>query len=98
MNLKEINFGVEIETVQRSREQVARAIHKVIGGTVEHLSYPSAYDPWQVVDPQGRKWQVVSDGSLSNTAPHLRAEVVTPVLGYADIEDLQEIVRSIRKC
>jgi len=30
MDLREINFGVEIETVKRTRERVARAIHSVV--------------------------------------------------------------------
>lgn len=96
MKLDEINFGIEIETVRRTREQVAKAIFSVVGGDVQHLAYPSAYDPWQVTDPQGRKWQVVADSSLSNTPPHHRAEVVSPVLNYSDIPTLQEIIRAIR--
>ena len=34
MNLKEIHYGIEIETVKRTREQIAWAIHSVVGGTV----------------------------------------------------------------
>ena len=98
MKFDEIRFGIEIETVRKTREEVAQAIQSVVGGTLAHLTEPSAYDPWQVTDRLDRKWQVVADGSLTNTAPHLRAEVVSPVLNYTDLNDLQEIVRAIRNC
>ena len=45
MNLKEIHYGIEIETVKRTREQIAWAIHSVVGGTVRHVGIPSSYDP-----------------------------------------------------
>jgi len=90
MDLREINFGVEIETVKRTRERVARAIHSVVGGEVRHTGRPASFDPWEVVDDQGRTWKVVSDGSLINVPGHLRAEVVSPVLAYADIPTLEE--------
>ena len=41
MNLKEIHYGIEIETVKRTREQIAWAIHSVVGGTVRHIGIPS---------------------------------------------------------
>ena len=31
MDMRQQNFGLEIETVQRTREQVARAIQSVVG-------------------------------------------------------------------
>ena len=98
MDMREIRFGVEIETVKRTREQVARAIHSVVGGTVQYVGQPNCYDPWEVVDLHGRRWKVVADASLSHVPFHLRAEVVTPVLGYEDITQLQEVVRAIHRC
>ena len=55
MDLREIHFGVEIETVRRTRQQVAAAIKKVVGGESRHAERPLAFDPWQVVDEQGAK-------------------------------------------
>jgi len=49
MDLREINFGVEIETVKRMCERVARAIQSIVGEVVE--------DQWWTC-------KVVSDGSL----------------------------------
>ncbi len=98
MDMREIRFGVEIETVKRTREQVARAIHSVVGGTVRYIGQPSCYDPWEVIDLHGRRWKVVADASLSHVPFHLRAEVVTPVLSYDDLKQFQEVVRAIRRC
>lgn len=52
-------FGIEIETVKRTREQIAWAIHSVVGGTVRHIGTPLAFDSWEVQDLRGRLWKVV---------------------------------------
>jgi len=97
MDLRELRFGVEIETVGRTRQTVAEAIRTVVGGAVRHVGYPSSYDPWEVADSRGRTWKVVHDASLTSVPSHLRAEVVSPILTYADIPELQEVVRAVRK-
>ena len=89
--MKTLRFGIEIETVGLRRELLARAIHSVVGGSVE-MEYGS--DCWRVSDPSGRSWRVVRDGSLSG-GDH-SGEIVSPILGYDDIERLQEIVRAVR--
>lgn len=94
--MRTLRFGIEIETVGQTRDTVARAIQSVVGGTVQHVGTPFCYDPWHVVDARGRTWKVMADSSLS-AAKHLQAEVVSPILTYADIEDLQEVVRAIRR-
>ena len=96
MDLRELHFGVEIETVRRTRKRVAEAIQSVVGGNVTHPGRPGVFDPWEVADEQGRTWKVVSDASLSHVPSHLRAEVVTPVLAYGDIPTLQEVIRAVR--
>lgn len=95
MDMREIRFGVEIETVKRTREQVARAIHSVVGGTVQYIGQPNCYDPWEVIDLHGRRWKVVADASLSSVPKHLQAEIVSPILIYGDIPQLQEVVRAV---
>lgn len=96
MNLQDLRFGIEIETVGQPRGEVAQAIQMVVGGTIhnEHIGYNCK--AYFVIDLQGRKWSVVHDGSLTSVPAHLRAEVVSPVLTYADLEQLQQVVRSIR--
>jgi len=97
LKLQELRFGVEIETIKRSRGDVARAIQSVVGGTVEHVASLGSYDPWHVVDERGRTWMIVADSSLTNVPANLRAEVVSPVLDYEDIQTLQDVVRAIRR-
>ncbi|MFI4912341.1 MAG: amidoligase family protein [Sedimentisphaeraceae bacterium JB056] len=98
MDLRDIKFGIEIETVKQSRERIAWAIHSIVGGTVSYVGEPSCYDPWEVKDISGRRWKVMADSSLSNVPFNLRAEVVSPVLSYEDLEQLQEVVRAVRRC
>lgn len=98
MDLRQINFGIEIETVKRTRERVARAVQSVVGGEVRHVGSSASFDPWEITDEQGRTWKVVSDGSLINVCGHLRAEVVSSILAYTDIPTLQEVIRAVRRC
>ena len=97
MDMRELRFGVEIETTKRTRQTVAEAICTVVGGTVRHVGTPPCYDPWEVTDAQGRIWKVVADSSLTSVPGHLRAEVVSPVLAYSDIPELQKVIRAVRK-
>jgi hypothetical protein len=97
MDLRDLRFGVEVETVGKTRQTVAEAICTVVGGTVRHVGHPACYDPWEVTDARGRIWKVVADSSLTSVPGHLRAEVVTPILTYADIPELQEVIRAVRK-
>lgn len=79
-------FGIEIETVGLSRDAVARAVHSVVGG---HLGFGAV-----VTMEDGREWKVVHDGSLSG---HMNGEIVSPILTYADLDMLQNIVRAVRE-
>lgn len=97
MDIREIRFGIEIETIKRTREETAAAIHSVVGGTIRHVGYPASFDPWEVEDLRGRKWKVVADASLTSVPAHLRAEIVSPVLTYEDIPQLQELIRAVRR-
>ncbi len=97
MDLREIRFGLEIETIKRKRERVASAIQSVVGGTVRHIGHPYSYDPWEVTDLRGRTWRVVADSSLSSVPRDFQAEIVSPVLTYTDIPQLQEVIRAVRR-
>jgi hypothetical protein len=94
MDMRELTFGIEVETVGQTRQRVAQAIQSVVGGEVRHEG--STYDTWSTTDGEGRVWKVVRDASLSNVPDHLRAEVVSPILRYEDLEKLQQVVRAIR--
>jgi hypothetical protein len=87
--LKTLRFGIEIETVGLDRERLARAIQGAVGGTVG-----SDYRSWHVTDAKARTWRVVPDGSLSGG--ERSGEIVSPILAYEDIDDLQSVVRAVR--
>lgn len=83
--MRELRFGVEIETKNASKDILCQAIFGVVGGVVD--SYRGVVNA-----ADGRKWNVVHDGSIGNGW-----EVVTPILTWADIEStLQPIIRNIR--
>ncbi len=94
--MRTLRFGIEIETIGQTRNKVAEAIASITGGQVRHTGTPRCYDPWEVIAPDGRKWKVMADSSLSASFNY-QAEVVSPILTYADIETLQEIIRAVRR-
>jgi hypothetical protein len=96
VTLEQLKFGVEIEVGAQTRNTVARAVQSVVGGTVQHLGGPP-YDPWCVTAPDGREWRVVADSSLSAYEPDKRAEVVSPILTWTDLNTVQDIVRALRR-
>ena len=96
MDLRDIKFGVEIETVKRTRKQVAAAIQTIVGGGITHIGSPTCFDPYHIVADDGRVWKVMADASLSNTPKNMQAEIVSPILTYDDIPMIQRIVRQVR--
>ncbi len=99
-------FGIEIEMTGITRETAANTIANHLGGTVQRTY--NSYDCYKVTAPDGREWQIMSDGSITcqrkengRTVPASReysVELVSPILTYTnDIETLQELVRKLRK-
>jgi hypothetical protein len=88
-------FGVEIEMSGISREHAAKIIAGYFGTT--HQYEGGGYDTWVAFDAQGRKWKCMFDSSIIASAHKYKCELVTPILTYADMNDLQEIVRLMRK-
>lgn len=96
VSMQELAFGCEVECVGATRERIAWAVQSVVGGTVRHVGHPTCYDPFTVEATDGRVWSVVADGSLTEVEPALRAEVVTPILGWNDLPVLQAVIRAVR--
>ncbi|HMA91815.1 MAG TPA: amidoligase family protein [Polyangiaceae bacterium] len=87
--MKNLKFGIEIETVDLTRGALAYAIQSAVGGAVVE-----SHGNWHVEDTNRRIWKVVADASLSGG---LRSgEIVSPILSYEDLETLQEVVRAVR--
>ena len=89
--MKTQTFGIEIETTGLGRERTARALAEYFGTTARHVGLH--LDDWHVPMPDGRKWTVERDGSVTDPS----AEVVSPVCRWEDIPMVQEVVRALRR-
>ena len=99
------NFGVEIELTGITRSHAARIIAMYYGTNSSHVG--TCYDTYTATDRKGRTWKAMSDSSIVATKKEndvqvsadssYKCEIVTPILQYDDIEDLQEIVRKLVK-
>ena len=85
-----------------TRAAAAKVIAKHLGTEAIHVG--GSYDTYTVNDPEGRKWKVVSDGSIQcearggrNASRLYSVEVVSPICKYEDMERIQEIVRQLRQ-
>ena len=96
-NMKKQTIGVEIEMAEITRREAARIVGKHFGteSTLTHLN--DNYDSYEVKDNKGRKWKVSKDVSISASSDLKKAELITPILKYDDMNDLQEIIRDLRK-
>lgn len=94
MNMQDLKWGIEIETVKIERRKAAEAVQSVVGGTIAHEG--GMYDCYSVTDLRRRKWKVVRDSSLHTVPSHLQSEVVSPIMTFEDIPQLQEVVRALR--
>lgn len=100
------NFGVEIELTGISRHTGAQVITDYFG-TGRTRSIGTGYDTYTATDRKGRKWKCMRDASITpqvkrngrivGGSSELLCEVVTPILQYEDLEDLQQIVRKLRE-
>ena len=95
--IKNQKFGVEIELTGISRLVAANTIAKFFNTTREKIG--GTYDTHNIVDNQGRTWQVMRDSSITAepSSDIYKVEIVTPILTYEDIAPLQEILRALRK-
>lgn len=97
------NFGVEIELTGITRCTAAKTIAKYYNKTFRRTG--GSYDTYEAIDNKGRCWKAMKDGSITTThkvngvqcpaSSEYSCEVVTPILQYSDIEDLQEIIRAL---
>ena len=100
------NFGVEIEMTGVSRGAAASVIANYFGVGGIHFA-GGTYQTYEAKDSKGRVWKCMRDGSITprrrrggaivEADDTYRCEVVTPILQYEDIPDLQAIVRALVK-
>lgn len=97
------NFGIEIELTGISRQRASEIIGNYFG-TVNYYIGDGCYNVWGAKDSKGRVWKCERDSSIRPEIRHgghagdeHRCEVVSPILQYEDLDDLQNIVRKLRE-
>ena len=94
--MKEQTIGVEIEMNNITREKAAKLAAFYFGtGRYENTAERNGYYTWSAWDAQGREWKFQKDVSIAGCDSE-KCELVTPILTYADIETLQELIRQLR--
>ena len=93
---KKQTIGVEIEMNGITRSRAAKTTAEFFGtGRYKDTAGRNGYCTWSAWDADGREWKFQRDVSIAGPDSE-KCELVTPVLTYADIETLQELVRQLR--
>ena len=97
-------FGIEIEMTGITRKKAAEVIAEYFG--TESFYLGTYYKTYGAKDRQGRTWKTTYDASIIaqkksggrtvRAADEYKCEVVSPILTYEDMADLQEIIRQLR--
>ena len=95
-NMKDQTIGVEIEMNSITRRKAAILVGEYFGTRAYDAAREYGYCSWACQDRNGRVWKFQKDVSIAGPDDE-KCEMVTPILRYNDIEDLQEIVRILRK-
>ena len=105
MDLKEQRFGIEIEMTGITREAAAETAAEYFGTRSRYIG--TYYDVYAALDPEGRQWKFMSDGSIDaqkrvggkkiSADREYQTEMVSPICRYEDIVYIQEIVRKLKE-
>ena len=94
--MKNQTVGVEVEMNSITREAAAKLAAGFFGtGRYEDTAIRNGYSAWSAWDADGREWKFQRDGSIAGPDSE-KCEMVTPILTYADMETLQELIRRLR--
>ena len=95
--MKKQTIGVEVEMNNITRSAASK-LAATFFGTNNHRNTASrnGYCTWSAWDAQGRDWKFQKDVSIHGPDDE-KCEMVTPILTYADMELLQELIRRLRK-
>lgn len=94
--MKQQTIGVEVEMNSITREKAARIAATFFGtGRFENTAGRNGYSTWSAWDADGREWKFQKDVSIAGCDSE-KCELVTPILTYADIATLQELIRQLR--
>jgi len=95
--MKKQTIGVEVEMNNITRKDAAKLAADFFGtGRYEDTAHRNGYYTWSAWDDTGREWKFQRDVSIAGDDAH-KCEMVTPILTYADMDTLQELIRRLRK-
>ena len=104
MDMRNQRFGIEVELTGITRQKAAEVAAKHFGTTARYDG--TYYNVYSALDSQGRKWQFVSDASITaekkvrnrmvEADSDYKTEMVSPICRWEDIETVQELVRKLR--
>ena len=104
--LKTQTIGIEVEMGKISKENACRIVDRYFeekyGIPCDTRYDGSHHSNWvcsgkPARNGRARYWQFMDDGSSSGDWGRITCEMVTPILRYEDIEDVQEILRRLRQ-
>lgn len=105
--IKTQNFGVEIELTGITRIKAAEIIATYFDTGITNNHLHDGYDSSRAMDRKGRWWKCMRDasiraerkyrGEIMYAGQEMKCEIVTPILQYDDLEDLQEVIRKLRE-
>lgn len=94
--MRKQTIGVEVEMNNIARDKAAKVAAKFFGtGRYENTAGRNGYSTWSAWDVDGREWKFQKDVSIAGPDSE-KCELVTPILTYADMELLQELIRQLR--
>ena len=95
--MKKQTIGVEVEMNNITRRAAAKLAAEFFGTRrYEDTAYRNGYYTWSAWDDRGREWKFQRDVSIEGPDSE-KCEMVTPILTYADMETLQELIRKLRR-
>ena len=95
--MKKQTIGVEVEMNNITRPKAAQIAADFFGTRrYQNTASRNGYSTWSAWDAQGREWKFQKDSSITGPDDE-KCEMVTPILTYADMETLQELIRKLRK-
>ena len=95
--MKKQTIGVEVEMNNITRCKAAKLAAEFFGtGRFQDTDSRNGYRTWSAWDAQGREWKFQRDVSIAGPDSE-KCEMVTPILTYADMDTLQELVRRLRR-
>jgi len=95
--MKKQTIGVEVEMNSITRDKAAKVAAEFFGTEhYQNTARRNGYSTWSAWDAQGREWKFQKDSSIHGVDEE-KCEMVTPILTYDDLPQLQEVIRILRK-